>query len=42
VGYAIAKAYYDRASDKRQAIRDILTGGGGDVKALLARSGYDP
>jgi hypothetical protein len=38
VGYRIAKAYYDRAADKRQAIRDIL--GVTDYRAFLAASGY--
>lgn len=38
----MAQAYYARAADKAQAIRDILTGGDDDVKALLAKSGHDP
>ena len=42
IGYRIAQAYYNRMTDKAQAIRDIITGNGGDVKTLLARSGYDP
>lgn len=42
VGYRIAQAYYRRAPDKRQAIRDLITPRGGDVKAVLAASGYDP
>jgi predicted Zn-dependent protease DUF2268 len=42
VGYRIAEAYYNRMADKRQAVRDIMTGGGGKVKELLAQSGYDP
>jgi len=42
IGYRIAKAYYDRAADKKQAIRDIITARGGNVKELLAMSGYDP
>jgi hypothetical protein len=40
VGYRIAEAYYDRAPDKRQAIREILTTR--DFEAFLARSGYRP
>jgi hypothetical protein len=39
-GYRIAQAYYDRATDKRAALRDILRAD--DVNALLARSGYSP
>lgn len=38
MGYKIVKSYYDRATDKRQAIREIL-----DIKdfdAFLAKSGY--
>ena len=42
IGYRIAEAYYNRTADKRQAVRDILTGGGGNVKDVLAQSGYDP
>ncbi|HET7563501.1 MAG TPA: DUF2268 domain-containing putative Zn-dependent protease [Gemmatimonadaceae bacterium] len=42
IGYRIAQAYYNRMADKRQAIRDIITGHDGDVKALLAKSGYNP
>lgn len=42
IGYRIAQAYYNRATDKAQAIRDIISGGGGDVKRLLAESGYGP
>ncbi len=40
VGYRIAQAYYDHATDKRQAIRDILTIH--DFDAFLAKSGYEP
>lgn len=40
VGYRIVKAYYQHASDKRQAIRDILAMT--DPKAFLARSGWHP
>lgn len=44
IGYRIAQAYYERAADKSQAIRDIIGGlGGGEmIKELLAKSGYDP
>lgn len=42
VGYRIAQAYYDKAADKKQAIRDIITARNGDVRGLLAMSGYDP
>jgi uncharacterized protein YjaZ len=42
IGYRIAKAYYDRATDKKQAIGDIITARGGNVKELLAESGYAP
>jgi hypothetical protein len=38
MGYKIAKAYYDRAADKKQAIRDILEIK--DYDAFLAKSGY--
>jgi hypothetical protein len=40
VGYRIVKAYYVRAADKHQALRDIL--GMTDPKAFLARSGWHP
>lgn len=39
VGYKIAKAYYTRSKDKKQALRDILTGG--DFHKLLQGSGYN-
>ena len=42
IGYRIAQAYYDKASDKTQAIRDIITARNGNVRELLALSGYDP
>jgi hypothetical protein len=42
IGYRIAKAYYDKATDKTQAIADIITARGGKVKELLAASGYAP
>jgi predicted Zn-dependent protease DUF2268 len=38
MGYKISKAYYDRASDKRAAVKDILLYT--DAKAFLAASGY--
>lgn len=40
VGYRIAKAYYRRAKDKRQALRDIIELG--DPKAFLIDSGWTP
>jgi uncharacterized protein YjaZ len=40
VGYRIVKAYYDRAPDKHQALRDILNMT--DAKAFVARSGWKP
>lgn len=40
VGYRIVKAYYQRAADKRQAVRDILEMS--DSKAFLAKSGWRP
>ena len=39
VGYKIAESYYNRAADKKQAIKDIL-----DIKdfnGFLKASGYD-
>lgn len=42
IGYRIAQAYYNRMGDKAQAIRDIISADGGDVKTLLARSEYNP
>lgn len=42
IGYRIAQAYYDKSSDKRQALRDIITACGDGVKAILAESGYNP
>lgn len=38
VGYRIAEAYYGRATDKKEAIREILSAT--DFVALLERSGY--
>jgi hypothetical protein len=40
VGYRITKTYYQRASDKRQAFRDILEMT--DPKAFLSKSGWYP
>jgi hypothetical protein len=40
IGYRIVKAYYQRAADKRQALREILQMT--DPKALLAKSGWSP
>ncbi|QSQ24360.1 hypothetical protein JY651_05185 [Pyxidicoccus parkwayensis] len=40
MGYKIARAYYERAADKRQAVHDILTAT--DADAFLAASGYAP
>jgi hypothetical protein len=42
IGYRIAKAYYDKAVDKRQAVKEIITARNGNVRELLAMSGYDP
>jgi Predicted Zn-dependent protease (DUF2268) len=38
IGYKIVKSYYDRAADKRQAIRDILEIK--DFDQFLSKSGY--
>jgi hypothetical protein len=40
VGYRIVKSYYERAADKRKALRDILEMT--DSKAFLADSGWYP
>jgi hypothetical protein len=40
VGYRITKTYYQRASDNRQALRDILEMS--DPKSFLAESGWYP
>lgn len=40
IGYRIAGSYYDRAGDKRAAVRDIIEVT--DFEDFLARSGYDP
>ena len=42
IGYRIAQAYYQRASDKSQAVRDIIAACRGDARDFLARSGYAP
>jgi hypothetical protein len=39
MGYRITKSYFERASDKRQALRDILTIK--DFDRFLANSRYD-
>ncbi len=39
IGARIARAYYDNAADKRQAVRDILAVT--DYPVFLARSGYE-
>ncbi|MBL7834561.1 MAG: hypothetical protein JNK18_11435 [Cyclobacteriaceae bacterium] len=39
MGYKITKAYYEKANDKKQAIRDILTIK--DEKRFLKESGYE-
>jgi len=40
IGYRIAQAYYNSASDKGAALRDIVRGA--DVEAILEKSGYAP
>ncbi|MBB6093016.1 hypothetical protein HNQ60_001894 [Povalibacter uvarum] len=40
VGYRIARSYYQHATDKQQAFREILEMG--DAKALLGKSGWRP
>jgi hypothetical protein len=40
VGYRIVKAYYRRAADKQQALREILELS--DPHAFLAKSGWRP
>ena len=42
IGYQIAQAYYEKARDKRQALREIITARNGNVRELLAMSGYAP
>ena len=39
-GYRIARSYYDRAADKRAAVRAMLKGG--NAKAFLEASGWTP
>jgi hypothetical protein len=39
IGYRIAQAYYERAADKRAAVREIIEVG--NAVALLQASGYD-
>lgn len=38
MGYKISKAYYEKATDKRAAVKDILRYK--DAKAFLEASGY--
>ena len=40
IGYRIARAYYERAKDKRRAVADIIRMR--DVDEILRLSGYDP
>jgi hypothetical protein len=40
VGYRIVKSYYQRAADKRRALREIIEMT--DPKVLLAKSGWYP
>jgi hypothetical protein len=40
IGYRIAQAYYNKASDKKQAVKEIITARNGNVRELLAMSGY--
>lgn len=40
VGYRIARAYYDRAPDKKRALKELLEMT--DPKAILAKSGWVP
>jgi hypothetical protein len=42
IGHRIVRAYYQRASDKRQALRDILELTDAQAKAFLAGSGWYP
>lgn len=42
VGWRIAKSYYQRAKDKRAAVRAILKVSNADAKAFLAESGWSP
>jgi hypothetical protein len=40
VGYRIVKSYYERAAEKRRALREVLDMK--DPKAFLAESGWYP
>jgi hypothetical protein len=40
IGYRIAGAYYEKAADKRAALREIILAA--DPEAILSRSGYAP
>ena len=42
IGCRIAEAYYAKAADKKQAIREIITARNGKVRELVALSGYAP
>ena len=42
VGYRISRAYYAQASDKKQAISDLLHVDNGSAPAILQRSGWKP
>ena len=42
MGYRIAKAYYDRSSDKERALADILQVSPESAEALLQQSGFIP
>lgn len=42
VGYRIVKAYYDNATDKRQAVWDLLHVDNDNAPAFLERSGWTP
>ena len=39
-GYRSPRSYYDRAADKRAAVRSMLEGG--NAKAFLEASGWNP
>jgi len=42
IGYRIAQAYYNKAPDKPQGLREIILTCGDGVKEILAKSGYNP
>jgi hypothetical protein len=42
VGYRISKAYYTQASDKKQAVFDLLHVDDDSARAILQRSGWKP